>query len=169
MQAGQAPSALKVDGLSVGFSTGAGRLQALKDVSFEVPQGRITGIVGESGCGKSTLINAILGLLADNGEVTSGSIRLEGKEDLLRLNARQMRALRGERISTVFQDPMGTLNPVLSVGRQMRDIQYRSGLSRREKDARAGDMLRQGRNTGPTRGPLDEPPEIFGGREESRA
>ena len=163
MQAGQAPSALKVDGLSVGFSTGAGRLQALKDVSFEVPQGRITGIVGESGCGKSTLINAILGLLADNGEVTSGSIRLEGKEDLLRLNARQMRALRGERISTVFQDPMGTLNPVLSVGRQMRDIQYRSGLSRREKDARSVDMLRQVRIPDPERRLSQYPHEFSGG------
>ena len=106
---------LQIDGLSVSFATEAGRLQALKDVSFAVPKGRITGIVGESGCGKSTLINAILGLLADNGEVTAGAIRLEGKDDLTRLSSREMRAMRGLRISTVFQDPMGSLDPRQSV------------------------------------------------------
>ncbi|WP_333814360.1 ABC transporter ATP-binding protein [Tabrizicola sp.] len=159
---GGAPT-LQIDGLSVSFATEAGTLQALKDVSFTVPQGRITGIVGESGCGKSTLINSILGLLADNGSVTGGVIRLEGKEDLTRLGAREMRALRGERISTVFQDPMGALNPVLSVGRQMRDIQYRSNLSRREKDARSVAMLRQVRIPDPEKRLTQYPHEFSGG------
>ncbi len=154
---------LQIDGLSVSFATEAGSLQALKDVSFTVPQGRITGIVGESGCGKSTLINSILGLLADNGSVTAGVIRLEGKEDLTRLGAREMRALRGQRISTVFQDPMGALNPVLSVGRQMRDIQYRSNLSRKEKDARSVAMLRQVRIPDPEKRLTQYPHEFSGG------
>ncbi|MYK30216.1 MAG: ABC transporter ATP-binding protein, partial [Boseongicola sp. SB0670_bin_30] len=113
----------------------------LKNVSFEVPEKRIVGVVGDSGCGKSTLINAILGLLADNGSVDAGSIVFEG-EDLARLGPARMQELRGQRISTVFQDPMGALNPVLSIGRQMRNIQYRSGLSRSEKDARSEAMLR---------------------------
>ena len=133
---------LNVSGLNVWFSTEDGPLHALKDVTFDIPERRIVGIVGESGCGKSTLINAILGLLADNGEIRGGEIRFEGKHDLARLTPREMRDLRGPRISTVFQDPMGALNPVLSVGQQMINIQYRSGQSKAEKAARAVDMLK---------------------------
>ena len=133
---------LSVTGLNVVFSTEAGPLLALKDVTFDVPDRRIVGIVGESGCGKSTLINAILGLLADNGEVRSGQILFEGKEDLARLSRRRMQDLRGPRIATVFQDPMGALNPVLSVGRQMINIQYRSPLPKAAKAARAVEMLK---------------------------
>lgn len=132
---------LSIDALNVVFSTEDGPLHALKNVSFDVPNQRIVGIVGESGCGKSTLINAILGLLADNGTIASGAIRFEGDTDLVTLDPTGMRALRGERISTVFQDPMGALNPVLSVGSQMIRIQYRSPLGKAEKTARAVKML----------------------------
>lgn len=135
-------STLSISGLNVYFSTEAGPLHALKDVGFDVPERRIVGIVGESGCGKSTLINAILGLLADNGDIRSGEILFEKTRDLTKLSAREMQDLRGLRISTVFQDPMGALNPVLSVGRQMTNIQYRSGQSRSEKVARAIEMLK---------------------------
>ncbi len=133
---------LSISGLNVVFSTEDGPLHALKNVGFEVLENRIIGLVGESGCGKSTLINAILGLLADNGRITEGDIRFEGDTDLVGLSGEQMRALRGPRISTIFQDPMGALNPVLSVGRQMVNIQYRSRLSRTEKEARAVEMLK---------------------------
>ncbi len=132
---------LSIDGLNVSFSTEDGPLHALKNVSFDVPENRIVGIVGESGCGKSTLINAILGLLADNGNIDSGAILFQGQDDLTKLEPGQMRDLRGPRISTVFQDPMGALNPVISVGRQMINIQYRSDLSKAEKAQRAIDML----------------------------
>ncbi|MFC3616594.1 ABC transporter ATP-binding protein [Lutimaribacter marinistellae] len=135
-------STLSISGLNVFFSTEDGPLHALKEVGFEVPERRIVGIVGESGCGKSTLINAILGLLADNGEIRSGQILFEGSQDLTRLSPRQMQDLRGPRIATVFQDPMGALNPVLSVGQQMINIQYRSDQSKAEKAARAIEMLK---------------------------
>jgi oligopeptide/dipeptide ABC transporter ATP-binding protein len=135
-------STLNISGLNVFFSTEGGPLHALKDVGFDVPERSIVGIVGESGCGKSTLINAILGLLADNGEIRSGELVFEGKQDLTKLSPREMQDLRGPRISTVFQDPMGALNPVLSVGRQMINIQYRSGQSNTEKTARAVEMLK---------------------------
>ncbi|MBY6113496.1 ABC transporter ATP-binding protein [Mameliella alba] len=133
---------LSISGLNVWFSTEDGPLHALKDVGFDVPEKRIVGIVGESGCGKSTLINAILGLLADNGEIRSGEILFDGSHDLAQLSPRDMRELRGPRISTVFQDPMGALNPVLSVGKQMINIQYRSKQSKAEKAARAIEMLK---------------------------
>ncbi len=132
---------LVIDRLNVTFSTDEGPLHALKDVSFDVPENRIVGIVGESGCGKSTLINAILGLLADNGTIDSGSILFEGHDELTTLTPSQMRDLRGPRISTVFQDPMGALNPVISVGRQMVNIQYRSKLGKAQKEDRAVQML----------------------------
>lgn len=133
---------LAINDLNVSFSTVVGNLHALRDVSFDVPERRIVGIVGESGCGKSTLINAILGLLADNGRIDRGSISFEG-HDLTKVDAKTMQDLRGPRISTVFQDPMGALNPVISVGQQMRNIQYRQKLSRKEKDTRSVAMLKQ--------------------------
>ncbi|RVA36778.1 ABC transporter ATP-binding protein [Mesorhizobium sp. M7D.F.Ca.US.004.03.1.1] len=154
---------LEVKNLSVAFHTESGRLEALKQVSFSVPSNRSVGVVGESGCGKSTLINAILGLLADNGEITSGEIVFEGDKDLARLDPTAMRGLRGLRIATVFQDPMGALNPVLSVGRQMRDIQYRSSLSKRDKDARSVAMLRKVRIPDPESRLTQYPHEFSGG------
>ena len=135
-------SALAIQDLNVAFSTDGGDLQVLKNVSFEVPEHRIVGVVGESGCGKSTLIDAILGLLADNGRIDRGEILFEGR-DLTRLEPKEMKAIRGPGISTVFQDPMGALNPVFRIGRQMENIQYRSRLSKREKASRSAEMLRR--------------------------
>ena len=153
---------LSVRDLRVTFRTEGGDLFALRDVSFDVPKRRIVGIVGESGCGKSTLINAILGLLADNGRVEGGRILFEG-QDLLQFTDRQMQDLRGPRIATVFQDPMGALNPVISVGRQMEHIQYRSGLRRTEKRARAAEMLRRVRLQDPDAALKRYPHEFSGG------
>ena len=136
-------SVLDIDDLTVTFRTPAGPLTALTSVSLTVPERRIVGVVGESGCGKSTLINAILGLLAENGEITDGRILFRGDTDLTTRSADAMRDIRGRNIATVFQDPMGALNPVLSIGRQMIDIQYRTPLSKREKRDRAVEMLRR--------------------------
>jgi oligopeptide/dipeptide ABC transporter ATP-binding protein len=154
---------LSVRGLSVDFRTEAGRVQALKDISLDVPKGRIVGIAGESGCGKSTLINAILGLLPENGEVTAGRIELAGEGDLVRLAPARMTAIRGPGIATVFQDPMGALNPVVSIGAQMRNIQYRSGLSRAARDARSIEMLRRVRIPDAERRLSQFPHEFSGG------
>jgi peptide/nickel transport system ATP-binding protein len=131
---------LEIGNLSLEFRTPRGRLKVLREVSLDIPRRRIVGIVGESGCGKSTLASAIMRLLPGNAEITGGEIRFDG-EDLLRKSESRMRALRGGRISMIFQDPMTSLNPVLSVGRQMIDIQHRSGRSRREKRAGAAEML----------------------------
>ncbi len=131
---------LTIRNLSVNYQTERGDLQALRHVNLDVPKGSIVGVVGESGCGKSTLISAIIRLLSTNADVQSGSIEFE-THDLLTLSENEMRDLRGTRLSIVFQDPMSTLNPVLSIGQQMTDVQYRDKLSRKQKKQRSIDML----------------------------
>jgi oligopeptide/dipeptide ABC transporter ATP-binding protein len=131
---------LNIEDLSVGYQTGQGLLHALRHVSLTVPPGKIMGIVGESGCGKSTLISSIIRLLAPNARIGGGAVIFKGK-DLLAMSPDDMRSLRGNEISMVFQDPMTSLNPVLSIGRQMADIQYRTRSSPGEKRARSLMML----------------------------
>ena len=131
---------LTIQDLSVHYHTDQGKLRALRHVNLDVPKGSIVGVVGESGCGKSTLIAAIIRLLAGNAHIPNGTIDFEGR-DLLKLSQEQMRAIRGDRISVVFQDPMSTLNPVLSIGRQMTDIQYREKKSQTEKTKHSIEML----------------------------
>lgn len=131
---------LEIEDLSVSYHTDRGPLRALRDVNMQIDPGRIVGIVGESGCGKSTLISTIIRLLAPNAQVGAGSILFKGN-NLLALESEDMRALRGNEISMVFQDPMSSLNPVLTIGRQMTDIQYRANRSKAEKLGRAADLL----------------------------
>jgi oligopeptide/dipeptide ABC transporter ATP-binding protein len=131
---------LDIRKLSVSYRTPRGPLHALRKVDLQVPAGRIVGIVGESGCGKSTLISSIIRLMAPNAQVESGAIGFQG-QDLLKLDPGSMRALRGDRISMVFQDPMTSLNPVLSIGRQMLNVQHRDQRSRQEKNQRSIRML----------------------------
>jgi peptide/nickel transport system ATP-binding protein len=130
---------LDVRDLSVSFASAAGRVQALRHVDLAVARGAIMGIVGESGSGKSTLIGAATRLLPENADI-SGAVQFDG-EDLLALKSAALRALRGRRIAMVFQDPMTALNPVLSIGQQMTDIQYRDRLSATDKRNRAAAML----------------------------
>ncbi len=133
---------LDIQGLSVEFNNERGALKALRQIDLTVPVGSIVGVVGESGCGKSTMINSIVRLLANNAHVTAGSINFEGR-DLLEKTENEMREIRGQKISMIFQDPMTTLNPVLSIGTQMMDIQYRDTSSKQQKRARSIDMLNQ--------------------------
>ena len=131
---------LQIENLSIHYDTPRGALKALRHVNLRVPRGKIVGVVGESGCGKSTLISAVIRLLAPNATITSGAIQFDGK-DFLALSESAVRNLRGQDISMVFQDPMQTHNPVLTIGRQMTDIQYRNNTSKSEKRTRAIEML----------------------------
>lgn len=131
---------LEISHLSVDYETARGDLKALRDISFNIRKGEIVGIVGESGCGKSTLISSILRLTAPNMRFRQGSIGFKG-QDLLKISEPEIRKLRGSEISIVFQDPMQTHNPVLSIGQQMLDIQHRSNLSKADKLANATRML----------------------------
>ena len=155
-------SILEIKNLNVSFKTEDGDLRALRDVSFSLDKKSILGVVGESGCGKSTLINSILGLLAQNGQIDSGRILFQG-EDLLTLGHTEMQNIRGLRIATVFQDPMGALNPVISVGKQMAHIQYRSDQTMDQKNRNSADMLRRVRIPDPEQALKRYPHEFSGG------
>jgi oligopeptide/dipeptide ABC transporter ATP-binding protein len=135
-----AGSVLAIRDLSVDFQTLAGPVHALRNITIDVPPGAIVGIVGESGSGKSTLALAVMRLMAANAVVTGGSIAFDGT-DLLVLEEAEMRNLRGDRISMVFQDPMTSLNPVRTIGQQMADIQHRDPSAATAKRALAVEVL----------------------------
>jgi oligopeptide/dipeptide ABC transporter ATP-binding protein len=154
---------LSVDDLRVQFWTGSGLVYAVNGISFEVTPGETLGIVGESGCGKSVTALALLGLLPRAGRVRSGTARFEGR-DVLKLKDREMRRLRGRQIAMIFQDPMTSLNPVLTIGRQIREpLETHFGMSRKEASARAGELLERVGIPSPKARLADYPHQFSGG------
>jgi oligopeptide/dipeptide ABC transporter ATP-binding protein len=135
---------LSIENLSVEFSNYQGTSHVLNHVSLSVTRGEILGLVGESGCGKSVTARCILRLIPEPpGKITSGSIRFGG-EDLLTVSRKRMGRVRGREISMIFQEPMSSLNPVFTVGNQMREVVRRHrGLGRRDADALCIAMLHQ--------------------------
>jgi oligopeptide transport system ATP-binding protein len=134
---------LFVEDLRVRFSTRRGHVYAVNGVTVSVAPGETLGLVGESGCGKSVTALAVLGLLARNGEVTSGRAVFAGR-DLIGLPDSELRRVRGREIGMIFQDPMTSLNPVLTIGRQLREaLETHLGLDKREALARAAELLDQ--------------------------
>jgi peptide/nickel transport system ATP-binding protein len=132
---------LSVEDLHVRFETRRGTVHAVNGISFDIAPGETLGIVGESGCGKSVTSLAILGLLARNGRVESGRAIFEGR-DLLRQSDRALRSVRGKEIAMIFQDPMTSLNPVLTIGRQIREaLETHMGMKRKEAERTAAEAL----------------------------
>ena len=127
---------LEVSGLSIAY----GPLQALRGASLVARAGEVIGIVGESGCGKSTLASALIALPAPGARVTSGEVRLNGR-DILALPEEEKRRVRGRQIAMIFQDPMTAFNPVLTLGDQLTDFQHHLPLPRSDKRANALKML----------------------------
>lgn len=131
---------LDVRGLSVSFTTESGTVSAVDNVDLTLAPGEIVGIVGESGCGKSVTAMSLAGLLPRSARV-SGSARLQGTE-LIGAPESVLRAARGQSIAYIFQEPMSSLNPVLTVGRQVSEVlQVHEGLSRKQARARAVELL----------------------------
>jgi oligopeptide transport system ATP-binding protein len=132
---------LSVEDLRVRFWTRRGTVHAVNGISFDIAPGETLGIVGESGCGKSVTSLAILGLLSRNGRVDSGRAVFQG-QDLVSQTDRTLRSVRGKEIAMIFQDPMTSLNPVLTIGRQIREaLETHFGMGRKEAEQTAAEAL----------------------------
>jgi oligopeptide transport system ATP-binding protein len=132
---------LSVEDLYVQFWTRRGTIHAVNGVSFDIAPGETLGIVGESGCGKSVTALGLLGILPRAGKVVDGSAMFEGR-DLVHLSDRQLRRVRGREIAMVFQDPMTSLNPVLTIGRQITEaLETHFGMKGKAAQRRAAELL----------------------------
>ncbi len=134
---------LRVKNFSAGFMTERGLLRAVEDVSFDLEKGKVLGIVGESGCGKSVTAMSVMRLLpVPSGRYLEGSIEYNGL-DLLKTGSDEIRKIRGNRISMIFQEPMTALNPVKTIGRQISEVFeiHRPGMTRREISEEVKNLL----------------------------
>ena len=133
---------LEVRDLHTSFFTPAGEVRAVNGVSFDLERGKVLGIVGESGSGKSVTAYSIMQILAASGRIVEGSIKLDGQE-LVNAGEKVMKTVRGNRISIIFQDPMTSLNPTYTIGRQLMEaITLHTDRNRRQAWDRAVEMLR---------------------------
>lgn len=132
---------LSVQNLHTSFFTDSGEVQAVNGVNFDLDPGEILGIVGESGSGKSVTAYSIMQILADTGKITGGKILFKG-EDLSTWNEKQMQSFRGKNCSIIFQDPMTSLNPVFTIGNQMKEaVVLHTDRRGAEADARVKEFL----------------------------
>jgi peptide/nickel transport system ATP-binding protein len=155
---------LDVNGLQTVFFTNSGLFKAVDDVSFHVGRGETLAIVGESGCGKSVTALSIMRLIPEPpGRIVAGSIKLEGT-DLLSLAEAEMREIRGNRISMIFQEPMTSLNPVMRIGDQITEaVSLHRTMARKEAWKQAIEMLRLVRIPAPEQRALEYPHQLSGG------
>ena len=132
---------LEVKNLKTTFFTKSGEVKAVNDVSFSLDKGKVLGIVGESGSGKSVTAYSILQILTSPGKVVGGEV-LFNDEDISKFTEKQLRKIRGNRISMIFQDPMTSLNPVYTVGNQLREaIMIHTKRNKKDANARAVELL----------------------------
>lgn len=153
---------LDIKNLNIIYSTTDGVVRALNDANLQIRRGEVLGLVGETGAGKTTLARGIMRLIPHPpGEIVSGEIIYEGK-DLLKLSEKEMRQMRGRQISVIFQDPMTSLNPVMTVGDQILEVirNHHPELSKQEAKKQAGEMLEL---VGITAGRYDDYPHQFSG------
>jgi peptide/nickel transport system ATP-binding protein/oligopeptide transport system ATP-binding protein len=154
---------LEVKNLRTQFPTRAGLVRAVDDVSFYIDRGELLGLVGESGCGKSMTALSIMRLIAPPGKIVAGEILFEGR-DLLRFSNREMRAVRGDDIAMIFQDPMTSLNPVFTVGEQIAEaLRLHRGLSRKAARKGAVEAMREVAIPDPETRADDYPHQLSGG------
>ncbi len=157
---------LDVEDLSVAFATDTGLLHAVNGVSFQLEAGESLGLVGESGCGKSTLGFALMRLLADNGGITGGAVRLDS-EDVVQMSEERLRAVRWDKIAMVFQNAMSALSPVARIGDQIVNaMRLHKPVSRERALELAGDTFER---VGVSRTRLQQYPHEFSGGMKQRA
>jgi peptide/nickel transport system ATP-binding protein len=157
------PMLLEVENLQTHFRTPDGINRAVDGVSFSVAAGETLAVVGESGCGKSVTAMSLLRLIPDPPGRIAGSIRFEGR-DLLAMSDAEMRAIRGNEISMIFQEPMTSLNPVLTIGRQIGEtVMLHEGLDKKAAEQRAVEMLTLVGIAEPKRRVREYPHQLSGG------
>ena len=158
---------LEVRDLAVEFKTDEGIVRAVNGIAYELSAGGSLGIVGESGSGKSVSSLAVLRLIPrPAGQISGGEVIFDG-EDLLQIDADEMREIRGGRISMIFQDPMSSLNPVLTVGRQIDEAQrLHLGVSKKEARARTVELLDRVGIPSPAERADDYPHQLSGGMQQ---
>ena len=163
-RAPEPPALLRVRGLTTRFFSQDGVVHAVEDVSFAVRPGETLGIVGESGCGKSVTGLSIMRLVPDPpGRIVAGSIEFKG-ENLLELNDEEIRQIRGNQIAMIFQDPMTSLNPVLTIGRQIGEaLELHEGLRPAAAGRRAVELLKMVGIPSAERRARDYPHQFSGG------
>ena len=154
---------LEVKNLKTSFFTDAGEVKAVNDVSFSLERGKVLGIVGESGSGKSVTAYSIMQILAGTGKIIGGSVKLDG-EELVGAGENKMKEVRGNRISIIFQDPMTSLNPTYTIGRQLTEaITLHTNRNRKQAYDRAVEMLRLVNINEPEKRMKQYPFELSGG------
>jgi len=154
---------LDVRGLTVTFPSAPAPLRAVDGISFSMARGEALGLVGESGCGKSATALAIMRLIPEPGRVEAEAVDFEG-EDLARLSESEMRLLRGSKLAMVFQEPMSSLNPALTIGEQVAEVpRAHARISRREAWRKAEALLTEVGLPDPARRMRQYPHEISGG------
>ena len=155
---------LEIHNLKTSFLTGSGEVQAVRGVSLHIGRGECVGVVGESGSGKSVTFLSVLRLLASSGKIMDGEILLEGK-DLARMSRKQLREVRGNQISMVFQDPMSSLNPLIPVGKQVGEMlwSHDRSLTSTEREKRTVELFSMVRIPEPEKRLKSYPHEFSGG------
>ncbi|EGT4060866.1 MAG: ABC transporter ATP-binding protein [Clostridioides difficile] len=132
---------LEVNNLSVSFKVEEGEVQAVRNVSFNLKKGETLAIVGESGCGKSVLCKSLMRILPYNGYIKNGEVLLKSS-DLVKKSEKEMEDIRGKNISMIFQDPMTSLNPTISIGKQIAEaVIIHQGISKSEAKKRAIELI----------------------------
>ena len=154
---------LEVRDLHTSFFTPVGEVKAVNGISFNLDHGKVLGIVGESGSGKSVTAYSVMQILAPTGKIVSGSVKFDGQE-LVGADEKLLRSVRGNRISIIFQDPMTSLNPTYTIGRQLMEaILLHTDRNRRQARERAVEMLKLVNVNEPEKRMQQSPFELSGG------
>ena len=157
---------LEVENLTIAYETRKGDVEAVRNASFQVREGETIGLVGESGCGKSTIAFGVVNFLGPNGKIVDGSIRFHG-EELVGRSERELKRLRGDRITMVYQDPMQALNPSVRLGDQLSEVlTFHQEISGRDAWERSIQMLKRVNMPDPEDVMYRYPHQISGGQQQ---